>query len=43
MRKVLLVAFIICLAGWLTACGDSKKAAGQPQISSFAFMQDAGG
>ncbi|HEV2396278.1 MAG TPA: hypothetical protein VGS27_05020 [Candidatus Sulfotelmatobacter sp.] len=42
MRKIVLNSLILCVAGWLTACGDSKKPA-VPQISSFAFMQDAGG
>jgi Tol biopolymer transport system component len=35
--------FIVCVAAWLTGCGDSHKTVVQPQISSFAFMQDAGG
>lgn len=43
MRKALFLVLIACVAGWLTGCGDSKKSVIQPQIGSFAFMQDAGG
>jgi hypothetical protein len=43
MRKALFLMFIVCVAAWLTGCGDSKEPVVQPQISSFAFMQDAGG
>src|SRR3974390_1667265 len=43
MRKALFLVFIACIAAWLAGCGDSKKPVVQPQISSFAFMPDAGG
>jgi Tol biopolymer transport system component len=43
MRKALFLVFIAGVAVWLAGCGDSKKPVVQPQISSFAFMQDAGG
>jgi hypothetical protein len=43
MRRALFLMFIVCVAAWLTGCGDSHKTVVQPQISSFAFMQDAGG
>lgn len=43
MSKILHFFVILCLAVWLTGCGDSHKPVVQPQISSFAFMQDTGG
>jgi hypothetical protein len=41
--KITYVFIFLCLAVWLTSCGDSPKTVVQPQISSFTFMQDAGG
>jgi len=43
VRSVWHCSLILCFALWLTGCGDSHKTVVQPQISSFAFMQDAGG
>jgi Tol biopolymer transport system component len=43
MGNISRFSVILCLVVWVTGCGDSKKAAVQPQTSAFAFMQDAGG
>lgn len=37
------LSLILCLAVFLTGCGNSKKPPVQPQTSVIAFMQDAGG
>lgn len=42
MHNISRFSAILCLAVWLTGCGDSKKPAVQPQTTAVAFMQDAG-